>query len=275
MCGKNRSDKLVGAVYNSDKFGDYEIICYGGVEDVLIRFHNTGYVTKSGMQRIRAGGVIDRTLPNVYGVGYSGECTMPDIRKNRSYVVWNSMLKRCYSDTRHFVSPKYAGKTVSDFFLNYSNFHEWYTDQKGHDLGWDLDKDLLVSGNSEYSPESCVLVPKEINNVIVKDLSGVSEYYGVHLIRDKFRVCVQYMRKNYHLSFHDNLEEASETYIFYKQKLLHEVAEKWKGVVSDRCYNALINYSVIERIRGFGMKTYLDIHTDINENCRGMSSADA
>ena len=275
MSVKDRSDKLVGTVYNSDKFGDYEIIYYGSVEDVLIRFHNTGYVTKSGMQRIRAGGVIDKTLPNVYGVGYSGECDMVDIRKNRSYVVWNSMLKRCYSNRKYVISFKYVGKTVSDYFLNYSNFHEWYINQKGHDLGWELDKDLIISGNSEYSPESCVLVPKEINNVIVKDLSGVSEYYGVHLVRDKFRVCVQYMRKNYHLSFHDNLEEASETYIFYKQKLIHEVAEKWKGVVSDRCYNALINYNVIERIRGFGMKTYLDIPADINEVVDRMSPAGA
>lgn len=83
MSVKDRSDKLVGTVYKSGKFGDYEIIYYGSVEDVLIRFHNTGYVTKSGMQRVRAGGVIDRTLPNVYGVGYSGECDMVAIRKKQ------------------------------------------------------------------------------------------------------------------------------------------------------------------------------------------------
>lgn len=55
MSVKDRSDKLVGTVYNSGKFGDYEIIYYGSVEDVLIRFHNTVYVTKSGMQRVRNG----------------------------------------------------------------------------------------------------------------------------------------------------------------------------------------------------------------------------
>lgn len=43
----------------------------------------------------------------------------------------------------------------------FSNFAEWF--DKHHVEGWELDKDILVSGNRTYSPETCCFVPHEIN----------------------------------------------------------------------------------------------------------------
>ena len=83
-------------------------------------------------------------------------------RKNPFYVTWHSMLRRCYDPKLHERNPAYKGATVCDEWALFSTFKKWMLDQDWQNKH--LDKDILVENNSVYSPNTCIFVPKHINN---------------------------------------------------------------------------------------------------------------
>lgn len=76
------------------------------------------------------------------------------------YTVWKGMLCRCYRKHKN-----YSGVTVCDEWLIFSNFKSWMEKQDWQ--GKELDKDLLMYQNNIYSPDTCLLVDKEINQFLV------------------------------------------------------------------------------------------------------------
>lgn len=82
-----------------------------------------------------------------------------------AYMQWQGMLMRCYCAKRLEKKPTYAGCRVSEEWMSFVNFREWWVAH--HTDGWSLDKDLIVPGNREYSSETCVFVPQSINAFLV------------------------------------------------------------------------------------------------------------
>lgn len=80
------------------------------------------------------------------------------------YQTWASMLVRCYSANTHRTRKNYIGCSVSSGWLKFSDFRSWMVLQDWH--GKHLDKDILVSGNKIYSPETCVFVSGELNGFL-------------------------------------------------------------------------------------------------------------
>lgn len=77
------------------------------------------------------------------------------------YVLWADMLKRCYSEKYHAKYPTYKDYSVCDDWVYFSNFKRWVETQDWE--GKELDKDILVEGNTIYSPDTCIFVTKEVN----------------------------------------------------------------------------------------------------------------
>lgn len=77
------------------------------------------------------------------------------------YGTWKRMVERCYAPSMLKRNPTYAGDTVCTEWLTFSNFKAWMEMQPWE--GMEIDKDLLVSGNTVYSPETSCFVPKKIN----------------------------------------------------------------------------------------------------------------
>jgi hypothetical protein len=75
------------------------------------------------------------------------------------------MIQRCYSKDAHKKNPTYKGCTVATEWQVFSNFERWYL--ANYFKGCQLDKDLKVKGNRIYSPDTCLLVPRQINTVIL------------------------------------------------------------------------------------------------------------
>ena len=241
----------VGKVCKSKSSGDFKVLKYNDYYEVEIQFLKTGYETAVRLDSIKSGSVKDPYLPSVYGVGILGIKYPSKVngRNTKEYDLWYSMLRRCYSDNFKKRRPTYEGCEVSDKFKSYEYFYEWCHSQIGFGVdGWHLDKDLLVKGNKEYSEYSCVFLPSEINTVLVKHTPS----RGKHLIgvywhkRDKLfvaRVAKNKGKQEYLGCFKTELE-AFNAYKVAKEAFVKEQANKWKGKIDERAYNALMNYKV-------------------------------
>ena len=64
----------------------------------------------------------------VCGVGFNDK-TRPcwvDGKNVKEYKLWQNMLRRCFDEKEQTRYPTYRGCSVSDNFLNYSFFYDWW-----------------------------------------------------------------------------------------------------------------------------------------------------
>ena len=241
----------VGKVYKSKSSGDFKILKYNDKKNVEIQFINTGYRKVAEMKEVRNGEIKDPYVPSVFGVGVIGTKYPSRVNgvKTKEYDLWTSMLQRCYSDRCQKKHPTYEGCEVSENFKYFEYFYEWCHKQIGfNNEGWQLDKDLLVKGNKVYNENVCVFIPAEINSLLVKS----TLLRGEHLIgvswSNTSKAFIAQVRKNkgkpeYLGCFKTELE-AFNTYKTAKEAFVKEQAEKWKGKIDERAYDALMNYEV-------------------------------
>ena len=105
----------VGKVCKSLNSGDFKILKYNDKKNVEIQFLTTGYRKVAEMKEVKTGSIKDPYSPSVFGVGIIGAKCPITINgvKTREYVLWKSMLQRCYSDTYQKKYPTYDGRDVS------------------------------------------------------------------------------------------------------------------------------------------------------------------
>jgi len=89
------------------------------------------------------------------------------------YVTWSSMMRRSYSETFHKSNHTYKNCSVIEFWHRFSNFKSWM--QKQDWEGKQLDKDILISGNKFYSPDTCVFVSKRVNSFVLEKKANNSD----------------------------------------------------------------------------------------------------
>lgn len=184
----------------------------------------------------------------VYGYGVSDIQTGENGEHSREYKTWRSMLRRCYAKNRSNISDNYLECSVSDDFKVFSNFKNWCVEQKGFgNIGWELDKDLIVKGNTVYSKETCCFLPREINSVLItqKKRRGslpIGVYFNKKTGAYMGRVNVKCKMKN--LGTRKTINEAFLLYKNEKELIIKMLAEKYKGVISDKAYHSLMNYKV-------------------------------
>ena len=241
----------VGKVCKSLNSGDFKIVKYNDKKNVEIQFLRTGFETTVELGSIRNGEVKDRYLPSVYGVGIVG--TKYPISEGgvhtKEYVLWKSVLQRCYSDNSKKKQPTYEGCEVSDNFKSYEYFYEWCHKQVGFsNQSWHLDKDLLIKGNKVYSENTCVFIPQEINKVLTKS----DKTRGKHPIgvswhkRDKAFISRVHKNKGVSewLGYFNTELEAFNAYKTAKEAFVKEQANEWKDQIDPRAYEALMSYEV-------------------------------
>ena len=245
----------VGKVCKSKLSGDFKIVKYHDNRNVEIQFLKTGYETTVQLVQVKSGEVKDSYLPSVYGVGVLGTKYPSKINGvlTKEYDLWHSMLGRCYSDTYKKKHPTYEYCEVGDNFKSYEYFYEWCNKQigfsnDGNGNPFQLDKDLLVKGNKVYSEDSCVFLPQEINLLLTKRDNN----RGKHLIGVSWsntsksfiaRVAKNKGKQEYLGSFNTEIE-AFNAYKVAKESFIKEQAEKWKGQIDKRAYEALMKYEV-------------------------------
>ena len=241
----------VGKVCKSLNSDDFKILKYNDARNVEIQFLKTGFEALVELGNIKSGKVKDPYLPSVYGVGILGVKyqTKIDGISTKEYVLWKNMLERCYSDSFKKRRPTYEGCKVSENFLHYEYFYEWCHKQIGfNNKGWQMDKDLLIKGNKVYSEDSCIFLPREINQLLVKCTASRGKYLiGVCWCNTKKAFVARVGRskgKQEHLGYFNTEIEAFNAYKQAKEAFIKEQANKWKSQIDDRAYNALMKYTV-------------------------------
>jgi hypothetical protein len=187
----------------------------------------------------------------LYGVGVGARKYTSSISgKHRpEYQLWKAMLRRCYSEKERHLLPSYEGCTVSENFKSFDYFYEWCQEQVGFIVnGFALDKDILVKGNRVYSEDTCVFVPKAVNQLLITKNSCRGDYViGVSFdkSRDKFVAkCGQGGRNPLSLGRFNTEIEAFLVYKKAKEAYIKQVAEQYKDVIDPRAYKALLEYEV-------------------------------
>ena len=241
----------VGKVCKSKSSGDFKIVKYNDAKDVEIQFLKTGFEASATLGNIKSGLIKDPYLPSVCGVGVLGakyQITINGVL-TKEYILWCSMLKRCYSNAYKKRLPTYEGCEVSNNFKSYEYFYEWCHRQVGFtNEGYQLDKDLLIKGNKVYSEDSCVFLPHETNQILVKRTTS----RGEHLIgvcwsktAKAFKAQVNKNKgKSENLGYFNTELEAFNAYKKAKESFVKEQANNWKSEIDERAYEALMSYTV-------------------------------
>ena len=241
----------VGKVFKSKSSGDFKILKYNDSRNVVIQFLKTGYETVARLDHIKSGEVKDPYSPFVFDVGIVGTNYPATVngRITKEYNRWHSMLERCYSDNFKKRHLTYEGCEASENFKSYEYFYEWCQKQIGfNNEGWHLDKDLLIKGNKVYSEDSCVFLPQEINKILTKRTTSRGEHLiGVCWSKTNKAFAAQVNKnkgRREHLGFFNTELEAYKAYKIAKEAFVKEQAEKWKGKIDERAYEALMKYTV-------------------------------
>ena len=194
--------------------------------------------------------------PRCFGVGCVGEGKYKVLENGKltyEYKIYYSMIQRCYDLKYQKKEPTYKNCTVEDYLLNFQHMGEWinenYYEVPGEKMH--LDKDILCKGNKTYSRDTCIFVPQRINKLFTKRDNdrgdcpiGVSD-----LPSGNYRVdCSNGYGKSVYLGTYSTKEEAFRIYKQYKEKVIKEVIDSYKGIIPEPHYSrlkeAMYNYEV-------------------------------
>lgn len=158
-----------GLVYKTKNFGDLIVLSVNSNLDVDVEFVETGYRCKARVSNILSGGVKDRLMPYVFGVGFIGEGKYKssiDGVETKAYRCWHSMMKRCYSPKEQLRNPSYTDCEVCEDWHNFQNFAKWFYENYPNDGNeYQMDKDIKSGSKTGklYSPDFCSFVTGDEN----------------------------------------------------------------------------------------------------------------
>ncbi len=164
--------------------------------------------------------------PTVWGVGINDADYPVGQGKCPIYSIWLAMMQRCYSPKRLKMNPTYQGCSVHPAWHRFSDFKSWVEQQAWQ--GKVLDKDILVAGNKQYGPDTCLFVTQAVNSLLNtqpnKNRAGA---LGVRKYAEgRYRVSIRKSRKHQHVGVFSSEAAAAQAYRTAKAAWILEVASK-------------------------------------------------
>ncbi len=241
-----------------NNFGSKMVIKkYRGAWDIDVYFPEYNWVAKHiNYSNFKKGNIKCPYEPRTYGVGYLGEGkykTRENGKLTYEYKIYYSMIQRCYDPKYQEKEPTYEGCTIEDYLLNFQHMGEWinnnYYEVPGEKMH--LDKDILCKGNKTYSRETCIFVPQRINKLFTKrdNDRGDCPIGVTPSSSGNYQVyCSSGYGKSVYLGTYLTKEEAFQVYKQYKEKVIKEVINSYKGIIPEPYYSrlkeAMYNYEV-------------------------------
>lgn len=168
------------------------------------------------------------------------------------YKLWTNMLYRSHDLSFKKKCPTYSEVSCDPKWYSMTAFIEDVSTLTGYEQAmnnsWCLDKDILIKGNKIYSIDTCCFVPQEVNKLILDNRRKRGSHpIGVSFSKHakKFRAyLIDLNSKQKHLGYFEDESIAFEAYSFAKKAQIEEFLVKFKGVIDDKVYEALINREI-------------------------------
>jgi hypothetical protein len=226
---------------------EFEIIKYDGLHSCTVQFSDGNIRENICYSEIKKGEVKNLFNPILYEIAYIGDGKYNSMKHTKAYSTWKAILERCYNKKYQEKQPTYKGCYICEEWYDFQNFAKWYEKNYNPETmdGWHLDKDILVKGNKIYSPNTCTFIPAEINCIFYKKISNIGDLpIGVVKSKHKFISQITKYNKKVYLGTYTTVDEAFKVYKVAKENYIKEIANKWKGKITDQVYNVLINYNI-------------------------------
>ena len=235
------------------------IIVYNNANDIVVEFQDCHMATVHTLYKnFKIGNVKNPYYASIYGVGMIGIKYPVKIngKHTKEYKAWQSMMSRCFDKKYKIKEPSYENVTCCDKWMYYENFYEWLHSQENfkkwlNNNEWAIDKDILIKGNKIYSPETCCLVPINVNSLFtnrVNHRGGLPIGVSINKNTGKYiaECSNQFINKKIYLGSYLSPEKAFQVYKQYKEKIIKQVAEEEynKNNIIKQCYNAMMRYEV-------------------------------
>ena len=195
------------------------------------KFLNKICEVKALKQHIKTGSVANYLIPSVCSIGYLGLGKYNKKDYKCIYSIWIHLLQRCY-DIKCDRYKVYGNKfiTVCEEWHNFQNFASWYE----NNIKWntenyklELDKDILCNVLHKdikiYSPETCLLIPEELNVF----LTGDTKNCGLNFINNKYYPNIQFNKERKYLGVFSSFKEAKQVYAEEKYKIWVDLINKY------------------------------------------------
>ena len=247
---ENNKLKYEGLKSKTNEGYEIEIIEYRGYYNCIIKLYTDENKTSfllvdKPLKIFKKGEIKNPYHKSVMGVGFVGEGLYKPSKDNKDtkeYTRWYCMLRRCYDKKYQEKHPTYKGCTVDERWHNFQVFAEWH--ERNYNLetmqGWHLDKDIVCKECKIYSPETCMFLPKEINNLF-------KEGKNLNSVRKKGNRFLSYLsinnKQEYLGSFYSK-EEAKKCSKDRKLLYVAEIIEKFKDVLSAQSQEHIVNYYI-------------------------------
>lgn len=249
---KLKKEEMIGQKSKNYQGLEMVVDVVNDYSDIVVRFLGEYKdVRNCSYGHFKTGSVKNRYFPEIYGVAYIGNTTSQEspYTRKKSYLTWNSMIKRCYSVTKK--DSSYANCSVCKEWLCFENFEKWYNENYYTITNEKIciDKDILVRGNRIYSPTTCLFVPERINNLFIYKKNKDSNL-PIGVVIRKNKGIVKYISKmnidgkETHLGAHNTIEGAFDNYKKKKENNIKRIANIYKNNIPQKLYNILMEYEV-------------------------------
>ena len=235
------------------KYGESFVITeYKDSQNVKIKFMNR-YEKIVEWGNIVKNKVISPYAKTIWNIGYIGEGKFSSKIHIEIYEYWRGMIRRCYDPYFLDKHPTYRDCIICKEWLNFQNFAKWWNENyyNCNNERMELDKDILIKGNKIYSPETCIFVPKRINDLFIKcNRNRTNLPIGCHLLRGKIQVerCKGDGSRGKYLGVYpiDRPFQAFTCYKNFKESYIKQVADEYysKGLIPKKLYEAMCRYEV-------------------------------
>ena len=174
-----------------------------------------------------------------YGIGANDASyvTTPTVDGARlwdpAYRAWFDMMRRAYSQKYHAANPTYSDVTVCSTWYSFRAFRAWWL--ASYREGWQLDKDMLSVGNREYSPATCIYVPRWLNSFTTDSGALRGEFQiGVSFCNQTGRYQARcgnpITGKQHKLGYFNTPEAAHEAWLKYKLELAAQLKQEMDAI---------------------------------------------
>ena len=247
----SKQHEMVGKIFPTNNGGDCIVVEYVNSKKVVVEFMDEHkFRVKTNTSAIYRGDVRNNFARSVSGVGFLGSGKYKRTvngKATAAYQYWRGMFNRCYDEGYLKKRPTYRGCTVCDEWHNFQVFAKWLYKQEFIKSGYELDKDILLKGNRIYSPETCCLVPRQINTVLnncAASRGSLPQGVDTCSVVGKYRARVRISGKNTELGVFDTIESAYKAYKKAKEDNVKNVALEWKDAIDKKVFKALMSWEL-------------------------------